>query len=195
MPTLRGCPNEGSRVVRIFSGLCGRAIRFDPQPGMPLVLEDSDTVVTGVWEVCEHLAGAAAGCELLGGDPQQRAAQAAWLASDSPDPQQVEDVVRTSPYLCGPRMTLADIWVSVCLSSSCRAKNIPDTLYPHALSWIERVKKSCPAWMEVQYECVAGAALPLLQLAPRTEGRPRSSRHEAHDIDRAVQKEKAPLLA
>ena len=182
---LRGACDAESRTIRIFADCVSLSppLRHEPTAG-PAVLIDRDTVVAGgVRSICAHLAP---------DHPAVRGAprvQPRWLgaAEEAIAVEEVEAAVARSAFLCGDTMTLADIWVSVCVSSRHYSRD-PDSGFPRTLSWIERVKALCPAWTPVQYEVVAaGAAFVPPPLAEAAHAEPsRTTRHEQEAVRAAA---------
>ena len=147
-----------------------------------MLLQHPGGVVAGdLWNVAQHLCQSGAGSELLRWPERQQR----WLGGRSSDPlhlpnpldpSQVEDTLRQQPFLCGQHPVLADLYVSVYLSTQEWRNNTDDHLYPFTVTWIHRIQRLFTAWTTVQYEVYLEAGA-----LHATLGSPTAKRHEAAD--------------
>ena len=125
---------------------------FEKSDG-PLVLIDSDTVVTGLIDIAKRVIPI--GHRLL----HNLEHQMVWLDRGSISPYEIESSISTR-FLCGDDPCLVDVWASVYISSEEYMAGTPDEDFPKTLEWIESVKSEFRYWTEVQLEMhEAGAAL------------------------------------
>ena len=142
-------------------------------------LHDQATTFVGLWRICERVCGK--DTQLLRDEARQRP----WLQR-SLDLEHLEDHLARSHdrFLIGSASSLADLWVSICVSTQHYPSS--DRQFPATVAWIENVKAEHPRWMEVQCEILdqSGAA-DGGRCSPQVRDDPRPCLH----------KQEAPLLA